>query len=131
MCTSIHYGAVADAEAEGDVDAIAEAPVEAELSMSFAMSEEEDDFNCPRISPSGFWSVWTLTYALPSSISLIRSDICFPDNGPLRSAEVIVPPVEVEVVALPPPPPPAEADAKAPWTLRFATIGPFVPVLPL
>ncbi|HJT47688.1 MAG TPA: hypothetical protein VJ729_05855 [Nitrososphaeraceae archaeon] len=60
---------------------------------------------------------------------MIRSKICFPDNGPLRSAEVIVPPVEADVVALDPPPQPAEADAKAPRTLMFATISPFVPEL--
>jgi hypothetical protein len=50
-------GAVADADADGDVDAVAGPPLVAELSMSFAMSKEEDDFNCPRISPSGFRSV--------------------------------------------------------------------------
>jgi hypothetical protein len=47
-------GAVADADADGDVDAVDEAPVEAELSMSSFAVSEDDDFNCPRISPFGF-----------------------------------------------------------------------------
>jgi hypothetical protein len=58
--TQVDYGTVADAEAEGDVDdAVADAPVDVEVSMS-SLSEDEGA-SCPRISPSGFWSVWTFT----------------------------------------------------------------------
>ena len=129
-----YYGAVADADAEGDVDPIAEA------AASEAVFEDDDNgFSCPRISPFVFWSVCTLKYALPSCISLIRSDTCFPDSGPFKSAEVIVPPIELEVIALPPLPDEADAEAPAkallllppPIFFRSATIGPFVPTLPL
>ncbi len=56
--TQVDYGTVADAEAEGDVDdAVADAPVEVEVSISSLV----EGASCPRISPSGFWSVWTFT----------------------------------------------------------------------
>ena len=45
----------------------------------------------PLIFPSGCCFVWTLTYALLSSISLVRSVICIPFNGPFRSTEDILP----------------------------------------
>ena len=45
---------MADADAEGDVDAVAEAPVEVELLSTSWLAQGA---NCPRISPSGFWSV--------------------------------------------------------------------------
>ena len=46
---------------------------------------------CPLISPLGFCLVCTLTYALPSFISLTKSDICLPFNGPSRFAKVKIP----------------------------------------
>ena len=70
---------------------------------------------------------------MASSISRIKSDTSFPAKGHLRSAEVIVPPTEVEVITLPPPLPEedAAAPAKAPPTFKVATTGQFVPTLPL
>lgn len=46
---------------------------------------------CPLISPFEFCCVWTFAYALPSSISLTRSEICLPFSGPSSLSEVIMP----------------------------------------
>jgi hypothetical protein len=52
ICHVGFQGAVADADADGDVDAVAEAPDKDEpASSSFAVSEDDKDVNCPRISP--------------------------------------------------------------------------------
>src|SRR5690606_27292974 len=45
----------------------------------------------PRISPAGYRSVWTLTYAFPPMISLTRSSIELPSSVSTRSSAVSVP----------------------------------------
>ena len=68
---------------------------------------------------------------LASSISRTKSVTCFPAKGPIRSAEVLVPPTEVEVLPSPLLEEDAEAPAKVLPVLKVAITGPFVPKLPL
>ena len=46
---------------------------------------------CPRISPSGFCCVWTLTYVCSLCIPEVRVDSSLPAIGPSRLAAVMVP----------------------------------------